>query len=290
MQRASFFDLPRELRDLVYTELWDRNTAYLVSYAGHTFAVRISHHEGAATHTVWLGNALTPVTVARRQIFREALEQLQRSATWIAESCWGPSSHTQHDPLSQLISEHMSFWTAQRLRLRLSPAALFHLENEYELPFPLLHSPATCSSSSTTYDSDLSRNCLNCILTPSKLLAVRLKHLEVEMSLDYGLFLGLDWTGKWQYRAMRHLAGPSLETFSLTLRLNRCKIVRRSIEDDEKEWTVQILTFEAIFRHFGTSLFGGGCIGGYGSLAWEGRSVQVVEYLFKGSACIDRRT
>lgn len=52
MQHANFFDLPRELHELVYTQLWDRNTAYFVSYAGHTFAVRLFHQEGAATRTV----------------------------------------------------------------------------------------------------------------------------------------------------------------------------------------------------------------------------------------------
>lgn len=81
MQHANFFDLPRELHDLVYTQLWDRNTAYLVSYAGHTFAVRLFHQEGAATRTVWLVNALPPGILANQQIFREALEQPQRSAT-----------------------------------------------------------------------------------------------------------------------------------------------------------------------------------------------------------------
>lgn len=73
---------------------------------------------------------------------------------------------------------------AQRLRLRLSPAALLNLEDEGESQFPSLRSTATSSSISTTYGSGLSRECLPCILKPSELLAVRLKHLGFELSLE----------------------------------------------------------------------------------------------------------
>lgn len=81
---ANFFDLPGELRDLVYAELWDHDTRYFINLAGHTFAVH-AFLDGPSIRKVVLGDALPRSVIADQQLSWEVIGQLQRSASWSSQ-------------------------------------------------------------------------------------------------------------------------------------------------------------------------------------------------------------
>lgn len=110
MPYATFFDLSREMRDLVYAELWDRNTVYSVKYAGYEFAVR-PFPNGTALHQVALGAALPRDVIANRQLSREAIGQLQISASLSIKGRWASFINSPHEHVSTntaVFFEHLS--------------------------------------------------------------------------------------------------------------------------------------------------------------------------------------
>jgi hypothetical protein len=74
-----FFRLLQERGDIVYAQLWGYDTMYEIYNSGFTFLIR---RVSATTDYT----SLLPLSVrANKKLFTEALEQLQRDATWSSD-------------------------------------------------------------------------------------------------------------------------------------------------------------------------------------------------------------
>lgn len=80
-----FFDLPREIRDQAYDEIWRTKKSFITRY--HAFQFYVEYEITADPYSLTPpqpGGASTPPwLVANKQLTQEAIEQFQRKATWV---------------------------------------------------------------------------------------------------------------------------------------------------------------------------------------------------------------
>jgi hypothetical protein len=146
---SPLFALPRELRDMIFDEVWKQAPSFKIRYGSQVFKVTYCGAIVKPNITIVDSNsptACSPWIFADKQVFREATEQLQRYSEWVMLSDKAPhndcppiahaSKSTRKNPLV------LSPWNGFSLNIgQFQVREYIQLASDGRTPCSLLHLP-----------------------------------------------------------------------------------------------------------------------------------------------------